>query len=43
LEIATNLLKEGLPTEVIHRATQLPAGEIEALREKLQKGGKKKQ
>lgn len=43
LEIAANLLKEGLSTEVIHRATQLSAEEIEVLREKLQKGGKKKQ
>jgi predicted transposase YdaD len=43
LEIATNLLKEGLSTEVIHRVSQLTAEEIEALREKLQKGGKKKQ
>jgi|GEM_PF-1399956 len=42
LEIAANLLKEGLPTEVIQRATQLPAEEIEALREKPQQGGRKK-
>ena len=42
LEIAANLLKEGLPTEVIQRATQLPAEAIEALREKPQKAGKRK-
>ena len=42
LEIAANLLKEGLPTEVIQRVTQLPAAAIEALREKPPKGGRKK-
>lgn len=42
-EIATNMLNEGFSIEAISRITELPAEEIEALWEKLQKGGKNKQ
>ncbi len=43
LDIAANMLNEGFSIEAISRITQLPAEEIEALRETLQKGGDKKQ